>query len=179
MLLTGCAELTPTELRQIDRGGTSLRPLLDPDSVAVPGTDSEDVVAVLGEPDDAEESKPPKRQRPGTVVTMRYDGLEIVVRELRKPTRAFISDMTVTSGEYVTNLPVGVGASRREIERVLGEPLETRDASDETPTDAGSEASATEGAGAGSEVVYALTDNGDRCIVTYEGGRATSLHFNF
>ena len=48
VLTTGCAELTPTEVRQIERGGTSLRPLLDPDSIAIPGTDSADVVEALG-----------------------------------------------------------------------------------------------------------------------------------
>jgi hypothetical protein len=177
VLLTGCAELTPTEVRQIERDGTSVRPLLDPDSIAIPGTSSEEVVAVLGEPDDTEETRPATDQRPGTVITMRYDGAEIVVYELREPTRSFISEMTITSSEYVTRLPVGVGASRGDIEDVLGAPTAPDDDAEEA-TDAGSEAP-TEDAAAGSDVVYALTDDGDRCIVTYDGDRATRMRFTF
>lgn len=178
VLLTGCAELAPTEVRQIERSGTSLRPLLDPDSLAIPGTSSGDVVAVLGEPEDTEETRPPKGQRPGTVMTLRYDGVEIVVHELRRPTREFISEMTITSDEYVTSLPIRVGASRDDVEEVLGQPTTADDDTAEAATDAGSEA-ATEDAAAGSEVVYALTDDGDRCIVTYDGDRVTRMRFTF
>ena len=178
VLLTGCAELAQTEVRRIERGGTSLRPLLDPDSLAIPGTSSGDVVAVLGEPEDTEETRPPKGQRPGTVMTLRYDGVEIVVHELRRPTREFISEMTITSDEYVTSLPIRVGASRDDIEEVLGEPTTPDQDTAEAATDAGSEA-ATEDAAAGSAVVYALTDDGDRCIVTYDGDRVTRMRFTF
>jgi len=177
VLLTGCAELAPTEVRRIERGGTSLRPLLDPDSLAIPGTSSGDVVAVLGEPEDTEETRPPKGQRPGTVMTLRYDGVEIVVHELRRPTREFISEMTITSDEYVTSLPIRVGASRDDVEEVLGEPTTPDQDTAEAATDAGSEA--TEDAAAGSAVVYALTDDGDRCIVTYDGDRVTRMRFTF
>lgn len=170
VLATGCAELTPTELRQIERSGTSLRPLLDPDSLAVPGTNTDDVIEALGDPYEADESSPPQDQRPGTVITMRYEGLEIVVRELREPTREFISDITITSSEYATSLPFRVGASRGEIEEVLGEPAEARD---------GAESSENAGSPTGTEVVYALTDDGDRCIVTYEGDRASRMRFTF
>ena len=178
LLLTGCAELTPTEVRQIERGGTSLRPLLDPDSIAIPGTDSEDVVAALGEPEDAAETRPADDERPGTVITMRYDGAEIVVYELREPTREFISEMTITSGEYVTSLPVRVGASRGDIEEVLGMPTEPDDDTAEAGADDRPEAP-TEVPPSGSDVVYALTDDGDRCIVTYDGDRATRMRFTF
>lgn len=170
VLATGCAELTPTELRQIERSGTSLRPLLDPDSLAIPGTNTDDVIEALGDPYEADESSPPQDQRPGTVITMRYEGLEIVVRELREPTREFISDITITSSEYATSLPFRVGASRGEIEEVLGEPAEARD---------GAESSENAGSPTGTEVVYALTDDGDRCIVTYEGDRASRMRFTF
>lgn len=185
ILATGCAELTPTEMRQIERGGTSLRDLLDPDSIAIPGTDSSDVVDALGEPAASEEAVPPKGQRPGTVITLRYDGLEVVVRELRKPARSFISDLTITDREYVTSLPVRVGASRDEIEGVLGEPREAADGGggDSTGGDGGDGGAASEGSEAapspGEEVVYALNDDGDRCIITYEGDRATRMHFTF
>jgi hypothetical protein len=167
VLVAGCAELTPAELRRIERGGTSLRPLLDPDSIAIPGTDSADIIAALGEPDETEEGEPPEGQRPGTVIAMRYDGLEIVVRELSEPARAFISDMTITSDEYVTSLPVRVGASRAEIEKALGEEAET-----------GEGVESSESA-SGTEVVYRLNDDGDRCIVTYEGERASRMRFTF
>jgi hypothetical protein len=176
MLATGCAELTPTEVRRIERSGTSLRPLLDPDSVAIPGTDSADVIAALGEPDDTEEKDAPQGQQPGTVITMRYEGLEIVVSELQEPTRAFISDMIVTSPEYVTSLPFRIGASRAEIEEVLGEPAATEAPAEsaERPESSESSERATR-----TEVVYALNDDGDRCIVTYEGDRASRLRFVF
>lgn len=182
MLVTGCAELTPTEVRRIERSGTSLRPLLDPDSIAIPGTNSDDVVAALGEPDDIEEDEPPQRQRPGTVVTMRYEGLEIVVRELDEPSRAFISDIIITSPEYVTGLPFRVGASRAEIEEVLGEPTATEEPAASSEGSEGSEASeASESSArpAGGEVVYPLSDDGDRCIVTYEDDRASRVRFTF
>lgn len=180
ILATGCAELAPTEMRKIERGGTSLRGLLDPDSIAIPGTDSSDVVDALGEPAASEEADPPKDQRPGTVITLRYDGLEVVVRELRKPARSFISDLTITDREYVTSLPVRVGGSRDEIEEVLGEPREAEDGgggSGDGDDGGNSEAAATPSTG--EEVVYALNDDGDRCIVTYEGDRATRMHFTF
>jgi hypothetical protein len=182
VLATGCAELTPTEVRQIERSGTSLRPLLDPDSIAIPGTDSEDVIAALGEPNEADESRPPEGEQPGTVITMRYEGLEIIVRELREPTREFISDITITSSEYVTSLPFRVGASRGEIEEVLGEPTETQDdAGSSASTENAGNSAGTENAGnsAGTEVVYALTDDGHRCIVTYDGDRASRMRFTF
>jgi hypothetical protein len=182
VLATGCAELTPTEVRQIERSGTSLRPLLDPDSIAIPGTDSEDVIAALGEPNEADESRPPEGEQPGTVITMRYEGLEIIVRELREPTREFISDITITSSEYVTSLPFRVGASRGEIEEVLGEPTETQDdAGSSASTENAGNSASTENAGnsAGTEVVYALTDDGHRCIVTYDGDRASRMRFTF
>lgn len=182
MLVTGCAELTPTEVRGIERSGTSLRPLLDPDSIAIPGTNSDDVVAALGEPDDIEEDEPPQRQRPGTVVTMRYEGLEIVVRELDEPSRAFISDIIITSPEYVTGLPFRVGASRAEIEEVLGEPTATEEpaaSSEGSEASEASEASESSARPAGGEVVYPLSDDGDRCIVTYEDDRASRVRFTF
>ena len=170
VLATGCAELTATELRQIERSGTSLRPLLDPDSLAIPGTDTDDVIEALGDPYETDETSPPQDQRPGTVITMRYEGLEVVVRELREPTREFISDITITSSEYATSLPFRVGASRGEIEEVLGEPAEARD---------DAESSENTGSPTGTEAVYALTDDGDRCIVTYEGDRASRMRFTF
>lgn len=157
VLTTGCAEIMPTEVRQVERGKISLRPLLDPDSIAIPGTGTTEVIDVLGAPTGSEEASPPPDQRPGTVTTLRYDGLEVVVRELEKPPRAFISDLVITSRDYATELPIGVGTERDDIERVLGEP------------------SGTEGA----DATYELTDRGDRCIVTYEGDRATRLTFQF
>ena len=181
ILAAGCSELTPTEVRRIERSGTSLRPLLDPDSIAIPGTDSADVIAALGEPDDSEEEEDPEEQQPGTVIIMRYEGLEIVVSELSEPPRAFISEMVITSPEYVTSLPFRVGASRAEIEEVLGEPAETEapaggseapPESSEVPTENSAGATRT-------EVVYALNDDGDRCIVTYDGDRASRLRFTF
>jgi hypothetical protein len=155
--LTGCAELRPTELNDIGDDGISLRPLLDPDSIAIPGTDSDDVIETLGEPTETTSRKPPENQRPGRVKTLRYDGLEVVVRELNKPRRRFISDLVITSDAYATRLPIGIGTPRAEIEEVLGPPSETE----------------------GQEAVYKLTDDGDRCIVTYEDGRAIRLTFQF
>jgi hypothetical protein len=155
--LTGCADLTPTELNQVGDDRISLRPLLDSDSIAIPGTDSRDVVEALGEPTETTSQRPPENQRPGRVKTLRYDGLEVVVRELNKPRRRFISDLVITSDAYATVLPISVGTPRGEIEEVLGSPSETE----------------------GSEAVYKLTDDGDRCIITYEDGRATRLTFQF
>lgn len=187
ILAAGCSELTPTEVRRIERSGTSLRPLLDPDSIAIPGTDSADVIAALGEPDDSEEEDP-EEQQPGTVITMRYEGLEIVVSELSEPPRAFISEMVITSPEYVTSLPFRVGASRAEIEEVLGEPAETEapaedseapTESSEAPTESSEMPTESSVGATGTEVVYALNDDGDRCIVTYDGDRASRLRFTF
>jgi hypothetical protein len=157
VLLAACSELTPTEIRQLEGDRISLRPLLDPDAVAVPGTDTADVIAALGEPEQSEESTPPDDQQPGTQTTMRYDGLEIVVRELRKPKRAFISTMTITSREYAITVPVAVGSRRKDVEAVFGEPSESE----------------------GAEAAYDLTSDGDRCVVTYDGDRASRLAFTF
>jgi hypothetical protein len=155
--LTGCAEFRPTELNQVGDDRVSLRPLLDPDAIAIPGTDTRDVIAALGEPAEMTSRKPPENERPGRVRTLRYDGLDIVVRELNKPRRRYISDLVITSAAYATTLPIGVGSRRSEIEEVLGEPSETE----------------------GREAVYVLTDDGDRCIVAYEDDRATRLTFQY
>lgn len=158
VLIAGCAELLPAQARDAQVAGkTSLRPLLDPDSLAIPGTDTAEVVATIGEPTERATSQPPKRQRPGVVTTLMYDGLEVVVRELERPPRTFISSLVITSDDYATQLPIGVGSSREEIESVLGEPSESE----------------------GAEVVYTLTDSGDRCIVLYEGDVASRLTFHF
>jgi hypothetical protein len=157
LVLAGCAELTPTELDEVGNDKISLRPLLDPDAIAIPGTDSADVIAALGEPTETTSRRPPKHQRPGRVKILRYDGLEVVVRELNKPARRFISDLVITSDAYATTLPVGVGSRRADIEDVLGQPSETE----------------------GQEAVYELTDDGNRCIVAYENDRATRLTFQF
>lgn len=157
VLTAGCAELLPVSVSDLERGQVSLRPLLDSDSVAIPGVAPEDVTAALGEPASSDVRETPDDEPAGTVTTMRYDGLEIVVREIEEPKRAFITDLVISNRTYVPSLPVTVGASRSDVERLLGEP------------------SATEGG----EVVYDLTDDGDRCIVTYDGNRATQVAFQF
>lgn len=157
ILTAGCADLVPASNLDVGRDQVSLRPLLDSDSVAIPGIDPADVTAALGEPTSSEVRERPDDQRAGIVTTMRYDGLEIVVHETEKPQRAFITDLVISSRTYVPSLPVTVGAERRDIERVLGEP------------------SATEGG----EVVYDLNDDGDRCVVTYNGDRAERVAFSF
>ena len=156
--MAGCSQITSSSSsREFERGRTSLRPLLDVDALGIPGTGRDDIEAALGDPTAATSRRPPENQRPGTVTTMTYDGLEIVVRELRKPSRSFISDVVLTSGEYAPPLPVRVGARRSDIERVLGEPSETE----------------------GDEAVYPLTNSGDRCIVTYDGTRAARVAFQY
>jgi hypothetical protein len=159
LLLAGCEDLAPLiEIEeQVEPGQVSLRPLLDADSLAVPGIDTTDVIDALGEPVSTETTEPPEEQRPGTVNTLRYEGLDVVVHELEKPRRRFISDLVISSPAYLTDLSVGVGASRAEVEQVLGEPSSTE----------------------GDEAVYDLTDAGDRCTVTYDGNRATRFAFHF
>lgn len=157
VLAAGCGDITILDTRQVGRGQVSLRPLLDADSLAIPGLTTSNVIEALGEPESTDTRRPPKDQRPGTVTVMRYEDLEIVVHELRNPRRAFISELVVSSRRYVTNLPVGVGATRGEIDQVLGEPSEIE----------------------GDQVTYPLTDDGSQAIVTYEGRRAARLLFRF
>lgn len=157
LLLAGCAELLPSSLRPVQGGQVSLRQLLDPDSLAILGLDTDDVIDALGQPDSSETRETPDGEQPGMITTMQYDGLEIVVNEIERPQRSFISELVISSDAYVTNLPVGVGASRADIEQALGEPSSAE----------------------GGEVVYALTDDGDTCVVTYEGDRATKMRFQF
>lgn len=158
MLLSGCAGLLPADTQQVDVGSrVSLQPLLDTDAIAIPGIRATEVVDVVGEPSETVRRRPPKPERPGEVVILRYDGLEVVVRELERPPRAFISDLVLTSDDYATTLPVGVGSSRADIEDVLGEPSETE----------------------GDEAVYQLSERGDRIIVVYEGDRAARMAFQF
>lgn len=157
VFVAGCGDISIIDTRQVGRGQVSLRPLLDTDSLAVPGVDPSNVVDALGEPESTEERRPPKDQRPGTVTVMRYEELEIVVHELRRPPRSFISNLVISSGRYVTNLPVGVGATRTEIDQVLGQPSEVE----------------------GNQATYALTDDGSQVIVTYNGTRASRMLFQF
>ncbi len=158
VLLAGCAELMPSSIRPVQGGQVSLRQLLDPDSLAVLGLDTDDVIDALGRPDSSETRETPDDAPPGTITTMRYDGLEVVVHELERPQRAFISELVISSEAYVTNLPFGVGASRRDVEQALGEPSSEEEDGD---------------------VVYDLSDDGDRCIVTYDGDRATRMTLRF
>jgi hypothetical protein len=159
MFLTGCEDLLPlVEIEPpVDPGQVSLRPLLDADSLALPGIDTAEVIDVIGEPVSTETAKPPKEERPGTVSTLHYDGLDVVVHELREPRRTFISDLVISSPAYLTELKVGVGASRADVEQAFGTP------------------SSTEGPAA----VYELSDGGDLCTVTYDGDRATEFAFHF
>ncbi len=157
VLLAGCAELMPTSVRPVQGGQVSLRELLDPDSLAIPGLDTEDVIEALGQPNSSETREAPDDEPAGTITTMRYDGLEVVVKEIERPLRSFIPELVISSRAYVTNLPVGVGSSRADIEEALGEPARDEDG----------------------EVVYQLSDDGDRAVVTYEGDRATQITFRF
>lgn len=157
LLVAGCGDLPFGDAQPVGRNQISVRPLLDPDSVAVPGTDAGTVVDVLGEPEATAKRRPPKDQRPGTVKALQYEDLEVVVYELNRPSRAFVSSMTVTSGRYVTNLPVGVGSTRSDIEQILGEPVEVE----------------------GDDATYALSNDGDQCVVTYDGTRASRMVFQF
>lgn len=157
VLLAGCGELIPLADRTVQRGDVSLRPLLDSDSLAVPGKDSSDVTGALGEPERTDSDKPPRDERPGDVITLHYDGLDVVVHELRKPRRTFISDLVISSSTYEMDLPIAVGASRDDIERALGPPASSQ----------------------GDASTYQLTDAGDRCVVTYDGDRATELALHY
>jgi hypothetical protein len=157
VLASGCAELLPASARDVGDGQVSLRPLLDSDAVAIPGIDPAEVAAALGEPTSSEVRETTDDEPAGTVTTMQYDGLEIVVHEVEEPRRAFITDLVISTRTYVPSVPVTVGAARSDVERLLGEP------------------SATEGR----DVVYDLTDDGDRCIVTYDGDRAQQIAFQF
>ncbi len=157
LLLVGCADIVPAADQPVEPGRVSLRPLLDDDSLAVPGIDTADVVDTLGEPTSTDTKKPPKKERPGTVSTLRYQGLEIVVHELEEPSRTFISDLVVSSPVYLTDLDVSVGTSRAKVEQVLGTPSSRE----------------------GDEAVYDLTEAGDQCTVTYDGNRAIRFAFRF
>jgi hypothetical protein len=159
LLLAGCEDLAPLiDMEQpVEPGQVSLRPLLDADSLAVPGVGTDDVIDTLGEPASSETTEPPKDERPGTVSTLRYQGLDVVVHELEEPRRTFISDLVISSPAYLTALNVSVGASRAEVEQVLGAPSSAE----------------------GDEAVYDLSDAGDRCTVTYDGNRATRFAFHF
>ena len=157
VLAAGCGDITFIDTQRVGRGQVSLRPLLDADSLAIPGLDTSNVIAALGEPVSTRERRPPKDQRPGTVTVMRYEDLRIVVHELRRPSRGFISKLTISSGRYVTNLPFGVGATRSDVEEALGQPSSVD----------------------GDTATYPLSQDGDRCVVTYDSRRATKLVFEF
>jgi hypothetical protein len=159
LLLAGCEDLAPLiDIEQhVEPGQVSLRPLLDADSVAVPGIGTADVVDALGEPASTDTTEAPEDERPGTISTLRYEGLDVVVHELEEPRRTFISDLVISSPAYLTDLDVGVGASRAEVEQVLGAPSSTD----------------------GDDAVYDLTESGDRCTVTYDGDQATRFTFQF
>jgi hypothetical protein len=159
LLLAGCDDLAPVmEFEEpVEPGQVSLRPLLDSDSLAMPGVGTGDVIETLGEPASTETTEPPEDERPGTVSTLRYQGLDVVVHELEKPHRTFISDLVISSPMYLTVLDIGVGASRSEVEQVLGAPSSTD----------------------GDDAIYDLTDAGDHCTVTYDGNRATQFAFHF
>lgn len=156
-LLAGCADILPQAVEPVEPGQVSLRPLLDADSLAMPGIGKADVVDALGEPTSSDTKKPPEKERPGTISTLRYQGLKVVVHELDEPRRTFISDLVIRSPVYLTDLDVGVGASRADVEQVLGEPSSIE----------------------GDVAVYDLTDAGDQCTVTYDGNRATQFAFRF
>lgn len=156
MLTSGC-ELIPSSTQEVGRGQVSLRPLLDSDSVAIPGTGPADVIAALGEPTSSEVADAPEDDGPGTVTTMRYDGLHVVVYEITSPERAYISDLVISNRTYVPSVPVTVGTPRSDVERLLGEPFDTQ----------------------GSTAYYDLTDDDDRCVVTYNGDRAQVIAFRF
>ncbi len=185
VLLSGCAEIM-----SLGRGGgsvgggrVSLAPLLDPDSVAIPGTNAARVIEVLGEPQEMEKEDAPEPQQPGRAVTLRYDGLDVVVHELYQPSRNFIADMIVTSRSYRTELGIRVGDSRGEIEEVLGEPVPQDDAEaddgDGSGGDDGSEAPSESEGDPADRSVYELTDEGDTITVTYDGDRATELVYHY
>lgn len=184
VLLSGCAEVLSLGSGAGPGGGgrVSLEPLLDPDSVAIPGTNAARVIEVLGEPDEMEKQDAPEPQRPGRAVTLSYDGLDVVVHELYQPSRNFIADMIVTSRSYRTALGIRVGDSRGEIEEVLGQPLRAEDAQsgdgDGSGDDSGSEAS-SEPAEPANRSMYELTDQGDTITVTYDGDRAVELVYHY
>jgi hypothetical protein len=159
MFLTGCEDLLPlVEIEPpVDEGQVSLRPLLDADSLALPGVATADVIHLLGEPASTETARPPEEERPGTVSTLHYDGLDVVVHELMEPRRRFISDLVISSPAYLTDLKLGVGASRADVEQALGTPSSME----------------------GSAAVYELSDSGDQCTVTYDGDRVTEVTFHF
>lgn len=183
VLLSGCAEvLSLGDGAAAGNGGReSLAPLLDPDSVAIPGTNAARVIEVLGEPEETAKQEAPKAQRPGRAVTLRYDGLDVVVHELYQPNRNFIADMIVTSRSYRTELGVRVGDTRGEVEEVLGEPLPDEDAqaSDGDVGDADGSEATSEPAEPADRSVYALTDEGDTITVTYENDRAVELIYHY
>lgn len=157
VLASGCSQLVPASTLDLERGQVSLRPLLDSDSVAIPGTGTSEITAALGEPASSEVTEASDDEPAGTVTTLQYDGLEIVVHELEEPQRAFISELVLSNRTYVPSVPVMVGARRDAVEELLGEPATIE----------------------GDEVVYELTDDGDRCIVTYDGNRAEQVTFRF
>lgn len=157
VLMSGCTQLAQSANTEVKRGQVSLRPLLDSDALAIPGTGPDDVTAALGEPTSSEVSESADDEPDGTVTTMRYDGLEVVVHEIDKPKRSFISDLVISNRTYVPSLPIAVGTSRSDVEQVLGEPSETEDG----------------------DVAYDLSDNGDRCIVTYDGDRVEQVAFRY
>lgn len=157
VLMSGCTQLARSTSRDVKRGQVSLQPLLDSDALAIPGTGPDDVTAALGEPTSSEVAETSDEEPDGTVTTMRYDGLEIVVHEVDNPKRSFISDLVISNRTYVPTLPVTVGTTRRDVQRVLGEPSETADG----------------------DVAYDLSDDGDRCIVTYEGNRVAQVAFRY
>lgn len=186
VLLSGCAEIMSLGQGGSSVGGgrVSLAPLLDPDSVAIPGTNAARVIEVLGEPQEMEKEDAPEPQQPGRAVTLRYDGLDVVVHELYQPSRNFIADMIVTSRSYRTELGIRVGDSRGEIEEVLGEPVsqgdaEAGDGGDGSDGDDGSEAPSESGGDPADRSVYELTDEGDTITVTYDGDRAIELVYHY
>jgi hypothetical protein len=180
VLLGGCADLMSLGQGSGGGGRVSLAPLLDPDSVAIPGTNGARVIDVLGEPEQLDREDAPEDRLPGRELTLHYDGLVVVVHELYQPQRSFIADMILTSRDYRTELGIRVGDSRREIEGVLGEPLPEED----------EQAAAGDGDTAGSEApsesldpdersMYELTDQGDTITVTYDGNRATEIVYHY
>lgn len=187
VLLGGCADVMALGQGSAGGGGgrVSLAPLLDPDSVAIPGTNGARVIEVLGEPEQIDREDAPEERRPGRELTLHYEGLDVVVHELYQPQRSFIADMILTSRDYRTELGIRVGDSRREIEGVLGEPLPEEDEQQllgDEPADGGSGAASdapTEPVDPEARSIYALTDQGDTITVTYDGNRSTEIVYHY